>query len=501
MLFNSPVYLFLFLPITIVIFFFLNKYGLTTFGKIFLVAASLFFYSYWNRIYLFLIIGSVLVNYCVSQGMAGHYHGILSFKGLSNKILLYLGVVFNLGLLGFFKYADFFILNINHLTGQNIKLLQIALPLAISFFTFQQIAYLVDGYYHNSFKTTFLDYCLFVTFFPQLIAGPIVHHKEMLPQFAMKQNKILNWKNMNIGLFLFSIGLFKKTVIADGFSIWANAGYAVPANLTVFEAWCTSLSYTFQLYFDFSGYTDMALGSAYMLNIKLPLNFNSPYKAVNIQDFWRRWHMTLSRWLKNYLYVPLGGNRAGNYRTYQNLFLTFLLGGLWHGAAWTFVAWGALHGLGSMVHRLWSKRGLKMPLLFGWITTFLFVHFAWVFFRADTFSDALSVITSMLGFNGIKMSSGLNGAYYAISQQSWLKQFWNHWNFILPIDALIYMVFFGLVAFLMPNSQEFLNKDRVAKKVSYKLNYGFSVLTGLLISISLSFILMSSESEFLYFNF
>ena len=230
-------------------------------------------------------------------------------------------------MLGFFKYSDFFIENFNLFSGNNIELLELLLPLAISFFTFQQIAYLVDSYRNETKEYNFLDYALFVTFFPQLISGPIVNHKEMMPQFLNNTNMIINYKNIAMGLFIFSIGLFKKVVIADTFSVWATTGFDMATTLNFFEAWGTSLSYTFQLYFDFSGYVDMAIGSALLFNIKLPINFNSPYKAINIQDFWRRWHITLSRFLKNYIYIPLGGNKRGNFRTYNNLMITFILAG------------------------------------------------------------------------------------------------------------------------------------------------------------------------------
>ena len=229
----------------------------------------------------------------------------------SKKTLLTFSIVANIALLGYFKYTDFMIDNFNILTDANVPTLDLALPLAISFFTFQQISYLVDSYKQETKEYDFLNYALFVTFFPQLIAGPIVHHKEMMPQFAKTRNKVKNYRNIAMGLFIFSIGLFKKVVIADTFAVWATQGFDVATTLNLFEAWATSLSYTFQLYFDFSGYTDMAIGAALLFNIKLPINFNSPYKALGIQDFWRRWHITLSRFLKDYIYIPLGGNRKG----------------------------------------------------------------------------------------------------------------------------------------------------------------------------------------------
>jgi len=363
LLFNSYEFIFVFLPITFIIYFYLNHKRLTEASKGFLVFSSLFFYSWWNIAYLPLILSSMLFNYIIGNSLnndEGHHR-------FPKKSILTFGIVSNIALLGYFKYSDFMIENVNYLTSSNIPTLDLALPLAISFFTFQQISYLVDSYKQETKEYDFLNYALFVTFFPQLIAGPIVHHKEMMPQFANTRNKVKNYKNIAMGLFIFSIGLFKKVVIADTFATWATAGFDTATTLNLFEAWATSLSYTFQLYFDFSGYTDMAIGAALLFNIKLPINFNSPYKAITIQDFWRRWHITLSRFLKDYIYIPLGGNRKGEFRTYNNLMATFIIGGLWHGAGWTFVFWGFLHGIALVVHRVWSKLGFKLWTWVAWL--------------------------------------------------------------------------------------------------------------------------------------
>lgn len=350
MLFNSYEFIFLFLPLTFAVYFWLNKKRLTQASKAWLVFASLFFYSWWNVIYLPLILGSILFNFAVGSTIT-KMGDSLSVKGFSRKSLLTFGIVSNILLLAYFKYMDFFILNANVVLGTQWNLMHIVLPLGISFFTFTQIAYLVDAYRNEVKEMDYLNYTLFVTFFPHLLAGPILHHKEMMPQFDSIKSKVINYKNIAAGLFLFSIGLFKKVVIADTFAQWANAGFDSAQTLNIIEAWATSLSYTFQLYFDFSGYTDMALGVALMFNIRLPINFNSPYKALDIQDFWRRWHITLSRFLRDYIYIPLGGNRNSELRTYSNLFTVFLVGGLWHGASWMFIIWGALHGVAIVIHR------------------------------------------------------------------------------------------------------------------------------------------------------
>jgi alginate O-acetyltransferase complex protein AlgI len=404
MLFNSFQFILFFLPVTFVVYFVLQRMRLATMAKGWLILSSLFFYSWWNVNYLPLILTSMLVNFAIGSSFVRSNNA--PSKRISPKRLLIAGVGFNLGLLGYFKYADFFVANLNWGLSGSFNLPNVLLPLAISFFTFQQIAYLVDCYREAERKERvgeydFLNYALFVTFFPQLIAGPIVHHKEMMPQFASASNGTVRYRNVAVGIFIFSIGLFKKIAIADTFALWATPGFDSAASLNFLAAWLTSLSYTFQLYFDFSGYTDMAIGTALLFNIQIPINFNSPYRATDIQDFWRRWHMTLSRFLRDYVYVPLGGNRVGPARTYINILATFLLGGLWHGASWMFVIWGALHGLALVVHRFWRSLGLRMPTALAWFLTFNFVNLAWVFFRAKEMKDALKVIQGMLGMTGI----------------------------------------------------------------------------------------------------
>ena len=354
MLFNSYEFIFLFLPIVLLGFHLIGKQGHHRVAIAWLVGASLFFYGWWNPAYLLLMLFSVLFNYSVGVSLSN-----TSGRKLLSKTILTIGVSVNLAILGYFKYANFFVDNLNALSGTNLILNEVILPLAISFFTFQQIAYLVDAYRGKTKEYNFLHYCLFVTFFPQLIAGPIVHHKEMLPQFAKDAVYKLRSKHLAIGITIFALGLFKKVVLADGVSVYATPVFnAAEAGvmLTFFEAWGGALAYTFQLYFDFSGYSDMAIGIARMFGIRLPLNFNSPYKATSIIDFWRRWHITLSRFLRDYLYIPLGGSRKGRVRRYINLMTTMILGGLWHGAGWTFLLWGALHGFYLMINH--AKRFL-----------------------------------------------------------------------------------------------------------------------------------------------
>ena len=407
---------------------------------------------------------------------------LIKLQHTATKVLLGVGIFFNLALLGYFKYSDFFIMNFNTMMGSDIGLLYLALPLAISFYTFQQIAYLVDSYRGETKEYDFLTYALFVTFFPQLIAGPIVHHSEMMPQFTKKENKIFNHFNIALGLFIFSMGLFKKIVIADTFAMWATKGFDVAPTLNMIEAWITSLSYTFQLYFDFSGYTDMAIGAALLFNIKLPNNFFSPYKATNIQDFWRRWHITLSRFLKDYIYIPLGGNRKGEIRTYTNLFTTFVLGGIWHGAGWTFVLWGILHGLALVLHRAWQKLGFKMYSVFAWFITFNFINIAWVFFRATNFESAIKVLKGM--FMGDIIVPSAVTQYIALPAGKWSKLF--------ESEAYlgVWFAFGFLVILLFPNSMQW--------KMKFKTNFIYMIFT---ILFFLSIFLLNRKSEFIYFNF
>jgi len=415
MLFNSYGFIFLFVPVVVCGYFLIHSLNRPRTALAWLVLCSLLFYGWWNPPYVLLLAASVLANYGV-----GLLLNSTARSPNSRKLALAAGVAGNLALLGYFKYANFFVGTLGGLVGADWTLGRIFLPLGISFFTFQQIAYLVDAYQGKVGRKDFLSYCLFVTFFPQLIAGPIVHHQEMLPQFARSGNLRPRPDNLSIGVTIFVIGLFKKVMLADSLAIYANAVFDGAASGTspgFGEAWLGSFCYTFQLYFDFSGYSDMAIGLGRIFGIRLPLNFNSPYKANSIIDFWRRWHMTLSRFLRDYLYIPLGGNREGKTRRYINVFITMLLGGLWHGAGWTFVLWGALHGVFLMVNHAWRTvmRSLGVGLdRRHWLSTatartvtFLAVSLAWVLFRAESFPVAGRMLASMAGMNGLSVTGQL----------------------------------------------------------------------------------------------
>ena len=525
MLFNSYIFIFVFLPITLIGFFTIGKRGHHRIAISWLVGSSFFFYGWWNPDYLMLILVSILFNYAAGVVLSNHDNKI------SRQGFLAVSVSANLGILGYYKYSNFFVDELNQAIGTSFHLETVILPLAISFFTFQQIAYLVDAYRGETREYNFLHYCLFVTFFPQLIAGPIVHHKEMLPQFASDLLYRLNYKHLAIGITIFSIGLFKKVIIADSVSEYATPIFSAAdqgVNLTIFEAWGGALAYTFQLYFDFSGYSDMAIGLARMFGILLPLNFNSPYKASNIIEFWRRWHITLSRFLRDYLYIPLGGSRVGKMRRYINLMITMLLGGLWHGAGWTFVIWGLLHGLYLVINQAWHAirksigHDLKTSSWIGRgtarIITFVAVVVGWVFFRAESFNGAVSILSAMAGGNGIALPENFVGklgaiepvlAAIGISFDGSLVISLNDWLYGIPI-----IIFLLLLSWHAPNTQQIMIRYKPAfetyhgeikewhgiwLQLQWRLNRKWGVVIGLLFILAVFSLIR--PSEFLYFQF
>ncbi|CAM3361543.1 MBOAT family O-acyltransferase [Marinicrinis lubricantis] len=480
MLFNTYEFILVFLPITVAVYFILGRLGQVFLSKAWLAASSLFFYSYWDIRYLPLLLGSILFNFAVGSLLAR----INPSAKLGRKLLLTAGIVGDVLLLGYYKYADFFIENVNAALGTDWGLLHVILPLGISFFTFTQIAYLVDAYRLDVKENNIINYTLFVTFYPHLIAGPILHHKEMMPQFADRKNKAFNFNNLTLGTFIFVMGLAKKVIIADTFAPIATAGFDTADTLTFFDAWATSLAYTLQLYFDFSGYSDMAIGAALMFNVHLPINFDSPYKSLNIQEFWRRWHITLGRFLRNYIYIPLGGNRKGFIITCFNLFITFVIGGIWHGAGWTFLYWGALHGGALVVHRIWSKKfGLKMNKYLAWFLTFNFVNIAWIFFRATSLSEAMKVLKGMFGFHGFDIPGTLN-----------LVPFIQNWGLAIsttPSWQFALIAFFFLVSVFMKNTNQMRD--------NFKPTWWIAAMTAVIFVVSL--VHFNQISEFLYFNF
>ena len=489
MLFTDPVFLTKFLPL-VLLGFFATLFSKTRWhSQILLIGASLVFYSWFKSEYLVLLVGSMGVNYILAKY-------ILAQPGTSkSKQILVIGIVANLLLLGVYKYLGFLTVNFNALFDVGLPDPKLLLPLAISFFTFQQISYLCDSHAGkmDPASHTPLEYALFVTFFPQLIAGPIVHHAEMMPQFR----KIITPSARAImfceGLCLFALGLFKKLAIADSIAPYANQVFtSVDSGVAVTSvtAWGGALAYTFQIYFDFSGYSDMAIGLGLLFAIRLPWNFNSPYKSENMSEFWRRWHMTLSRWLRDYLYIPLGGNRHGKVRQYINNFTTMVLGGLWHGAHWNFIIWGALHGFYLIVNQLVRAiartfgvleivETAKAIRISSWAITFLAAVVAWVFFRATTTSGAITMTLSMFG-------SVADGAVHMPA----------------TLQTILWGTLAAISAFLLPNTKEIselFEKDLL--KRSSALISALGITSGVAASAAFLASLSLTQSPFLYFNF
>lgn len=480
LLFNSYSFLFLFLPAVWMLFRIASLFSWSKGAISILFLGSLVFYGYWNPAYLMLILISIIGNYFLGRW--------ISVEKKHRKLITALGIGANLLSIAYFKYAGFLVENINWATNAGIEIGEIVLPLGISFFTFQQIAFLADSYKGEVKEKSFLNYALFVCFFPQLIAGPIVHYKEMMPQFSKESTFRFSYENISAGVIVFGLGLFKKVVIADTLSPWAINLFDGDALPIMADAWIGVMAYTLQIYFDFSGYSDMAIGLGKFFNINIPVNFHSPYKSTSIIDFWRTWHMTLSRFLKDYLYIPLGGNRNGQPRRYVNLMITMVLGGLWHGAAWTFVIWGALHGVYLCINNGWLALGKKFPKLklnkvVAWALTFLSVSVAWVFFRAPSLERAMQIFEGMIGTHGIGPSA-----------EKYLKLDTTNIMWSVQIDSrlLVLGLLFLLVLLLKPAWQ-------YANYRIQKIHPGFAVMMAICFIISVMY--MTRISEFLYFQF
>lgn len=519
MLFSSPEFIYLYLPAVLLGFFWLARWS-HRIAATWLTAASLFFYGWWNPAYLGLLMASIFFNYSMGLMLARES---TRPPALRRPGLLAIGIAANLLLLAYFKYANFFLDSTNAVIGTAWDIGDIILPLGISFFTFTQIAFLVDAWRGLAKEFNFIHYGLFVTYFPHLIAGPVLHHKEMMPQFGQSETYRLNWENLAVGLTIFAIGLFKKVVLADGVAPYASPVFEAAHGgvaLTFLEAWGGVLAYTLQLYFDFSGYSDMAIGASRLFGVRLPLNFNSPYQALSIVDFWRRWHMTLSRFLRDYHYFALGGNRHGKARRYINLLLTMLLGGLWHGAGWTFVVWGGLHGMYLVINHAWTgarqhfglPSGRGWTRFLAWVTTFLAVVVAWVFFRAASLDAAFSILAAMTGSNGVSVPEvWLDGSHWRISwglEQAGI-QIGGAGRHVPDAWAWLWIGALLLVATRMPNTQRLMNDFRPALDYvaeagralgwRFKFNSAWVAMTIFLLIAALT--RGEAVSEFLYFQF
>ncbi|HEY0256898.1 MAG TPA: MBOAT family O-acyltransferase [Candidatus Methylacidiphilales bacterium] len=515
MLFNSWGFILVFMPAVLAGFFLLPAQPHQA-RKCWLLAASLVFYGAWRIDYLPLLLGSVVYNFLIAEGLT------LWRDTPKARNLLIVGVTGNLLLLAYYKYAGFFVGIVDAIFRQGFSLPQIILPLAISFFTFTQIAYIVDVYRDHTRHYGFLDYILFVTLFPHLIAGPIVRHWEIIPQYVDRDLRP-SQTDLSVGAALFFLGLFKKCLIADPLAVTANAVFnsaASGTHILMFDAWFGSLSYTMQLYFDFSGYSDMAIGLARLLGIRFPCNFNSPYQATSIQDFWTRWHITLTRFIREYIYFPLGGNRCSPQRQVGNVMAVMLLCGLWHGAGWTFVLWGGLHGLYLLIGRLWALLGQKLKWtlnqwsLYRFATsglTFLAVVLGWVLFRARDFPTAGEIYGAMFGHNGFTVPYEVGQASLGIGKlTSWLG------GTIVPTNlagisyrhSIAGLLAVLLLAWILPNTQQWLAKyepilEQVRPRGFCQLTLNFPV--GLAFGVGFFFVLRSyfsaQASPFLYFNF
>ena len=495
MLFNSLEFILFFLPFTLVVFYGLSRFRLINAAMVFLLAASLFFYGFWNIAYLPLLVLSIVVNYALGKTIDQ-----LPARSRKGFWLMWLGIALDLLFLGYYKYAGFTVSSLNGLFQTSLPVPDIVLPLAISFYSFTQIAYLVDAYRGEAHPYTPTTYALFIAFFPQLIAGPILRHDQLIPELERKRIFVFSHRSFTIGIVIFILGLAKKVLIADHLSPWVGDIFSNSGDVSFVEAWFGAIAYTLQLYFDFSGYSDMAVGLGRMFNVHIPINFNSPYKADSIADFWRRWHITLSNFLRDYLYIPLGGNRKGQLRQYLNLFLTMLLGGLWHGAGWTFVLWGGLHGLYLVIHRVWHRLNIAIARPIAQGITFISVLISWVLFRAVTLTDAQNLLGTMGGLQGILLPGRLKPLF------SWLEPIgitfgppeilgtWKH----LPGDgALEFLGNFAVLAIVLFVALCLPNTQAIAQ--NFRPTWKWGAPLGLLAAWSI--LSVSQVSEFLYFQF
>lgn len=507
MLFNSFVFIGLFLPVTLIVYHLAVRSGHWRLSLYWLILASLIFYGWWFPPYLILILGSIIANFVFGEWL----------RRTGSTLILVIGVGLNLVLIGVFKYANFFLSTVASIVDAPPLSSSLVLPLAISFFTFQQIAYLVDCQRGQCDATDPLHYAFFVTFFPQLIAGPIVHHNEIIPQLRTGRRGGLDEHDLAAGFALFAIGLVKKVMIADQLALYVDPVFAdaqggIAPGLVV--AWGATAAFTLQLYFDFSGYSDMAIGLARLFGIRLPENFDAPYRASSIIDFWRRWHMTLSRFLRDYLYRALGGNRRGRPRQVAAIIVTMLLGGLWHGAGWTFVLWGGIHGVLLAINHVWRAvrydftRGSVRPgpfrLLIGWLVTLLCVHFAWVLFRAESFAAAGRIYDGMLGLNGTQLPE-----YYLLMLGSLGPFLANAGVVFEPIqnfhfDGAEQVLVTGIamiVAIAGPTSTQLVGRLERGEGVLRSLGWPQGLVAGAAVATALLALYADPPQKFIYFQF
>ncbi len=502
MLFNSFLFIFIFLPITLIGWYTLNQCRHTELAKTFLAGMSLWFYGYFNFYYLAIIIVSIIINYLLSFVLT--FAENKTWEKTASRVGLLTGIIFNLGLLFYFKYYDFFIENINFAFHTNFTLKHILLPLGISFFTFQQLSFIIDRCLGRAEHYSFINYVTFVTFFPQLIAGPIVLYKEIIPQFEDADNRKFNAANFSEGIILFVLGLGKKVLIADVFGLVVNYGFAQTYSLDTVSTILVVLSYTFEIYFDFSGYSDMAMGLGRMFNIIIPVNFNSPYRACSVKELWQRWHITLSRFFITYVYIPLGGSKKGKLRTIINTIIIFFLSGLWHGAAWTYIAWGTMQGLLVVWDNLGivgikgkeEKRPSKfhIPAWLGWFLTFSFFNLSMFFFRSESMAGAVQMFKNLFAFN-------YTGKMFEVAAAMDISEFYvvREALSIAASDVVKYAYLLLLVVYLSVSF--FLIFRRNALEIATDGKFGPWKCWAVSIVFVWCVISLSQVSTFLYFNF
>jgi len=489
MLFNSPEFIFIFIPLVLVFASLTQNYISKEANIYIVILSSIFFYGFWNISYVPLLLGSVLFNFLIH-------------KKIKDTRFLITGLIINISVLLFFKYTNFFIDNLSLIVDKKSTNYQITLPLAISFFTFQQIAFIIDSYKNKTSKFSLHEYMLFITFFPQLIAGPIVRFHQFMPQ--LKSNKLnISLENISIGTVIFSIGLFKKIVLADQLGIVSDNvfSHSNQHTLSFFESWGGLLAFTFQIYFDFSGYSDMAIGLGQMFGIKLPLNFNSPYKSKSIIDFWRRWHISLSSFLKEYIYIPLGGNRKGIFFKYTNILIVMIIGGIWHGAGWNFVLWGLSHGILLVINHEINRSNLKAPLptFVRQTITFFLIAINWVLFRSENLLSVKNFYSGMIGQNGFYLDHRL-------------EKFLPFASSIITFEGLhigsfnlVGVFFIGvsiMIISLFSNTNEIISKkEKSLINLKFDFNIRGAIYLALMIFLSIHFMFNIPKTEFLYFDF
>lgn len=487
MLFNSYIFIFLFLPLVLTGYYGLCYIKQEKMSLVYLIGMSMWFYGYNSIHYLCMLIISILMNYMIVEIMSHMTHKVF------RRCMLAAGLIWNLGVLFYFKYYDFFIENVNAVWKTDFTMLHLMLPLGISFYTFQQLSYVIDSYRQESEKYSLLEYAAYVSFFPQLIAGPIVYHDEFIPEIRKPENRKIRYENLSKGIYAFALGLAKKVLIADTFSPIVTIGYGAVNELNTPSALLVMVCYSLQIYFDFSGYCDMAYGIGYMFNVKLPENFNSPYKADSITDFWDRWHMTLTRFFTKYIYIPLGGSRRGEIRRYVNIMVVFLVSGLWHGANWTFIVWGALNGVCNVLDKLFGKAYRMIPKWIRIGINFIFATFAWSLFRADSIETARQLWHQLVTGGWGSIYTPIAESFYDLTEMRFLYRVG-----LAPLinqypAALIagFTTIFVLICFTLRNTQE----------KAAKMQMNNRRIAVIVICMTWSIVSLSQVSEFLYFNF